>query len=188
MKFKSLFKKIARPLNISTRAKGFFAGALLMLPLINTHGGQSVTLAWDPSATPAIVGYTIYVLEENSTTTNRIAVGLNTQTTVTNLKEGLHYTFTVVAVNAAGMESIPSNEAIFAAPVLLTLLPPVNPGAPRQLQFQAAPGKAYDLQVSSDLKSWTTIWQSSLVSAYGTQEVQDSNGVAGYCFYRLKIH
>lgn len=155
---------------------------------------QSVTLAWNPSADTSVVGYHIQAREENSAPTT-INVGGRTKATVPGLKEGLRYTFTVTSYNEAGLESAPSNPAEFVVPVPLVLVPGATADALKRLQFPMAPGHWYELQASSDLKTWTTIWQTGTASAYGWTEFQDPlsggstilTGTRGR-FYRLVVH
>ena len=149
---------------------------------------RSVTLAWNPSQSPGVAGYYLYVLEENSVTPTRITIGNTNQTTVSTLKEGLHYSFTITAFNASGMESVPSNEALFVVPVPLSMVA-VSSNGLKRIQFQGAPGRSYELQASSDLSTWSTIWQSGMVATYGPLEYEDiASGVLGHRFYRLVVH
>lgn len=155
---------------------------------------QAVTLAWNPSADASVVGYRIQSREENALPTT-INVGGLTQVTLPGLKEGLRYTFTVTSYNGAGIESAPSNPADVLVPVPLVLVPGGNANALKRLQFPMAPGHWYELQASSDLKTWVTLWQTGVASVYGWTEFQDPlsgaspvpNGARGR-FYRLLIH
>ena len=149
---------------------------------------RSATLAWNPSESTTVTGYYIYALEENSATPLRINVGNTNQITLTSLKEGLRYSFTVVAYDAAGTESAPSNEALFVVPVPLNMVSAAAPGGLWRVQFQGAPGRSYELQASTDLKNWSTIWQSGPVASYGPLEFADpDSAVLGSRFYRLKV-
>ena len=156
--------------------------------LCTVHAERCVTLAWNPSPSSGVTGYYLYVLEENCVTPTRITVGNTNQTTVSSLKEGLHYSFTVTAYNASNMESIPSNEALFVVPVPLSMVSAASNGLWR-IQFQGAPGRSYELQATSDLRSWATIWQTGTVASYGPLEFADpQSGVLGRRFYRLVVH
>jgi hypothetical protein len=148
----------------------------------------SVTLAWNLSQTAGVAGYCVYALEENCVTPTRTTVGNTNQATIANLKEGLHYSFSVTALNAAGVESDPSNGVLFTVPVPLSMVTPATTDNLYRIQFQGAPGRNYELQSSADLQSWATIWQSGPVVAYGPLEYQDpaSQGKAQN-FYRLIV-
>ena len=150
---------------------------------------QSVTLGWNPSPDRNVVGYVVYALAENSTTPTRIDAGVKTQAAVPGLKEGLRYKFTVTAYNSSGVESRPSEPLIYAVPVPLRLSAPSSSSALRRLQFPVAPGHWYELQASTDLTSWTTIWQTGLASVYSWVEFQDPQSVAFVRrYYRLQVH
>jgi hypothetical protein len=74
-------------------------------------------------------------------------------------------------------------------PVPLNLLPAVAGNGPLRLQFPASPGLSYQLEASSDLKTWTTLWQPGLVTAYTTLEFSDPQSSAlPQRFYRLKVN
>ena len=149
---------------------------------------RSVTLAWDRSTSSGVTGYYIYVLEENTTTPSRVMVGNTNQATIATLKEGLKYSFTVTAFDATGLESVPSNGAMVVVPVPVTMTSNNATNALWRVQFQGAPGRAYDVQASSDLRTWTTIWQTGLISAYGPLEFEDpASGVLSARFYRLLV-
>jgi hypothetical protein len=165
--------------------------------LATASAERAVTLAWDRSPDSGAIGYRIYAREENGATPKSINVLGLTKVTVPGLKEGLRYTFTVTSYNAAGVESPPSNAAEFVVPVPLNLLPGTTTDAAKRLQFPVVPGKSYELQASTDLQSWATIWQTSTTSTYAWTEFQDplstitikDHRETGFRsrFYRLRI-
>lgn len=165
---------------------GFIALVCALAPAVRAE--RTVTLAWNPSADSSVMGYRVYTREENSTNlVSSNVLGL-TQVTLPGLKEGMRYTFTVTAYNAAGVESVPSNEASFVVPVPLQMLPGTTSAAKR-LQFPMAPGHWYEVQASTDLKAWNTVWASSVATTYGWTEYQDTNaGAFSKRFYRLQVH
>lgn len=77
---------------------------------------QSVTLAWDPSADPAVTGYRLYCGTASGVYTQTIEVGSGTTTLVSNLVDGITYFFAVTDYDSNALESPPSNEISFAAP------------------------------------------------------------------------
>lgn len=178
--------------NVAALVVVFFA----MFTAATASAERAVTLAWERNADPAAIGYYVYSQEENASAT-RINVASLTKVTIPGLKEGLRYTFKVTAYNASGLESVPSNEAGFVVPVTLRLLPGSTAVAAKRLQFPMAPGHWYELQASTNLTTWTTIWQTPTASTYAWTEFQDSSssglGVKKGSnlpkrFYRLKIH
>ncbi len=158
---------------------------------------QSVTLAWDPSGDSSVAGYRIHAREDNAAPV-LIDVGGRTQVTVPGLKEGMRYTFTVTSYNESGVESAPSNAAEYQVPVPITLRPGATPDAAKRVQFPMAPGHWYELQASSDLRNWVTIWQTGVATEYAWTEYEDPRsttastkpGASGERsrFYRLVVH
>jgi hypothetical protein len=76
---------------------------------------QKVTLAWQPSATPGVVGYNIYFGLVSGQYISKVTVTNGSSGTVTGLTEGLTYYFTVTVFTASG-ESLPSNEVAYVVP------------------------------------------------------------------------
>jgi hypothetical protein len=149
---------------------------------------RKVTLAWDGSSDGTIAGFAVYVREENSPELARVDVGGSTQAEISGLKEGLSYTFHVTAYNPLGIESPPSQPISFFVPVPLQLMPP-SVAPPGSLRFPAAPGRWYELQASTDLSNWSTIWQTGVANSYSWINFQDPR--ARYYssrFYRLQVH
>lgn len=69
-----------------------------------------VTLAWNASADPTVVGYHLYFGGVTGNYTNETDVTTNTLATVTGLFTGATYYFTATSYNAAGIESTPAPE------------------------------------------------------------------------------
>lgn len=98
---------------------------LFLLATIAVYGGNSgsptnraVTLAWDPSPDPSVVGYRVYSGPVWSGVFVETDAGTNTTFQIDNLQQWVRYSFFVTAYNAAGVESLPSNS------VQYTPLPP----------------------------------------------------------------
>ena len=75
----------------------------------------SVTLAWDASSDPNIAGYKLRYGTTSGDPSQTVDVGKTTTATVPNLNHGRTYYFTVIAYDAAGVESQHSNEASHTA-------------------------------------------------------------------------
>lgn len=71
-----------------------------------------VSLAWDPSVSEGVVGYKIYTGGSSGDYNETIVIGNQTSYTVTNLSDGFYHYFAVTAYDAAGNESIFSNEVM----------------------------------------------------------------------------
>jgi hypothetical protein len=70
----------------------------------------SLSLAWDPSPDPDIIGYTVWYGTATGQWTDALDVGAATTAAVDNLTPGNTYYFVVIARNSAALESVPSNE------------------------------------------------------------------------------
>lgn len=92
-------------------------------PTTNATGW--VTLAWDASAgTNVIAAYRIYWGVESRTYTNVVSAGTTLTCSVSNLVRGATYWFAATAVDAFGLESDYSTEAVTTIPA-----PPPPPTA-----------------------------------------------------------
>jgi hypothetical protein len=77
----------------------------------------SVTLAWDPPASPAdIASYNLYYGATSGVYTNVVLAGAATNATITALVPGATYFFAATTVDTLGLESDFSNEAAFSVP------------------------------------------------------------------------
>jgi hypothetical protein len=165
-----------------------FLGVILILPALSApiHSlsavlppGQSVTLAWDPSPDPGVVGYNMYYGVASRTYTNVVNPGNAMSVTISGLVEGRTYFFAATAYNILGMESELSNEASYTVPGTI-------PGALAKLQVHVAPagqiiltvagevGHTYNIQASSDYITWTVIGTVT-VPAGGSVDFTDTN-------------
>ena len=104
--------------------------ALLLLCAAAAHGANTVTLAWDPNTEDDLVGYRLYYGFSSGDYAVTNDVGNVTNASVTLPVEGKTYYFAVMAYNSLGLESGPSNEVPYAAPVLSTNAAPVPDTAP----------------------------------------------------------
>jgi hypothetical protein len=88
---------------------------LLSVSLSLCHAAQSVTLAWNAPSDPSITGYKLKYGTSGNPSPD-LDVGKTTTFTVSNLNDLTTYFFTVVAYNAAGVESQPSNQISYTTP------------------------------------------------------------------------
>ncbi len=94
----------------------------------NSLAGQA-TLAWDPpDVSTDVTGYMIHYGTASGTYSQAVDVGNTTSYTVSNLLDGQTYYFTVTAHNAAGFESVYSNEVSVMTSPQQYLLMVLNPG------------------------------------------------------------
>jgi len=136
-------------------------GAVVLFMQLPASALQSVTLAWDPSTDSSVVGYNVYYGSASGNYTSKLSVGNTNSATISGLVEGVTYYFVVTAYNAAGLESVPSNEVSYIVPpgLVLAIKPIQLLGFPNAALITATgpvPQK-WALEVSADLKSWRTL-------------------------------
>src|SRR6476469_4024230 len=78
---------------------------LLALSPLTSLAAPSITLAWDPSPDPGIVGYKVYWGVATRHYTNSLSAGGATTLTVSNLVVGTPYYFAATAFDTNGIES-----------------------------------------------------------------------------------
>lgn len=132
----------------------FFLGAFLILISLGAQAQNtaSVSLAWNPDATPGLVGYNLYQGAASGSYTNMITVGLQTNATVSGLAFGVKYYFAVTAVTSVGLESPYSNEINYTP---ATNPPPTNP-PPALVLSAPANGATYTTPATVNLAASVT--------------------------------
>jgi hypothetical protein len=150
--------------------------------------GQQVTLGWNASPDPTVVGYYLYCGTTSGVYPKKINVGTNTTFTVSGLVAGSTNYFTTTSYNAAGVESSYVPEVTYIAPGVLTLMQNPASGIMR-VQFPVAPGQSYQLQTSSDLKSWINLWLTPTETTNAWIEYDEplTNAIPSR-FYRLILY
>ncbi len=150
----------------------------------------TVTLAWDPSPSPTVVGYKVYQGVASLNYTNVIDVGTSTKVTITGLTAGVTYYFAVTAYDTNQLESPLSGEITYTVPsataTLTTLKMSLSPTKQVVLTGTGPAGYGYDLQVTKDLATWTRL-VSVTNSASGTFQYTDAASVTNKVrLYRLR--
>jgi hypothetical protein len=115
----------------------------------------TVTVVWDASPDPSVVGYRVYFGIESERYTNSVTVTNALQVTIGGLVPGTIYYFAATAFDAAGMESDLSNETYYylAAPAPVTARLAFAPYI-----FRAEwNGSAGMLQRSTNLVQWVDL-------------------------------
>ena len=151
---------------------------LLLLALLAGTGpaaARNLTLAWSPSSSSTVAGYKVYYGTASGTYTSASLVGNQTSTTISNLTPGVTYYFNATAIDANTIESGFSGEVSYLVPGTLNLSSGVNPGDPKSIQFPVAPGHWYAVQATTDFKSWSNIWQTSVASTNAWVQFTDSS-------------
>lgn len=117
---------------------------------------STVTLAWNRSPGSEVTGYRIYYGVASGSYANSVTVGNVTSNSIPGLTNGVTYFFAVKAYDANGVESVPSNEISFL-PGRSTLQIGIMANRQVILTVKGLTGHTYDIQATSDLKTWTTI-------------------------------
>ena len=97
-------------------------GCLLALSSLTSFATPNITLAWDASADPSVVGYKVYYGVATRSYTNSLSAGSATTMTISNLVVGATYYFAATAYDTNGIESDYSTEV--SGSVVLPNQPP----------------------------------------------------------------
>ena len=146
---------------------------------------QSVMVGWNANTDPGIAGYAVYYGTTNGLYSKRVDVGTNTSATISGLVEGQTNYFAVAAYNTVNMEGTASPALTFIVPGCLKMSSvPAN-----GMSFPVAQGHYYTIQATTNLTSWTNIWQTSTASSNAWVSYQDPQaGSLPRRFYRLVLH
>lgn len=149
-----------------------------------------VMLGWDPSPSPNVAGYRVYVGPGSGNYTNVLDVGNVTVATVSNLVVGTTYFFAVSAYDIVGLESALSEEISYTVslpePPRLELS--MNSRNQAVVTGTGPAGYVYDLLVTSDLEHWISLTNITM-DAKGTCEFTDftvNASMAPSRYYRLE--
>jgi hypothetical protein len=137
------------------------------------QAGQSLTMAWNSVAGAA--GYVIHYGNQGTNFNQSVDAGKNTTWTVTGLQEGDTDTFVVTAYDANGNVSQPSNQTVYYVPGLVQMGARTQIQQPASLTFAVVPGHTYQVQASTDLQNWVTIWQ-TIATSNAVVQYQDPAG------------
>jgi hypothetical protein len=152
---------------------------------------DSLVLDWSPSPSSSVVGYDVYYGTSSGIYLYETNVGSATQATISNLVPGVTYYFVATAYDAQGNQSLFSSEISYTVPgsALLTVAPAANLASQFGMQFSAQTGHWYEIQATTDLVNWTTIWQSSVVVSNTLMEFTDpAAALFASRFYRMAMH
>lgn len=142
-------------------------------------------VGWNLGTDPGIAGYALYYGTTNGTYSKRVDVGTNTSTVIAGLIEGQTNYFAVAAYNVASLEGAQSTALSFIVPGYLSM----NSGLAGSITFPVAPGHWYAIQATTNLTSWTNIWQSSSETSNTWVSYTDPQaGSSPKRFYRLVLH
>ena len=168
---------------------------LLLLALVGlftcgaSRGGQTVSIAWDASASPGVAGYMVHRGTTNGVYYASYDAGTNTSINLTGLIEGQTNYFVVAAYGSNRLEGAASGQISYIVPGLMRYSTPTQQGNPASLIFPVANGHWYEVQASTNLTTWSTIWQSPTSSSNAWVTYQDPQSISFRTrFYRLLMH
>ena len=147
----------------------------------------SLTLTWDSSPSPEVVGYHLYYGAESGNYTNGIVTSNVTTMTVSGLSLGVTYFFALTAFAADGQESDFSNEVSYRRDPLTAQMQihSVSNGQ-FMLTVTGPAGHTYDIEATEDLSAWTVIGTVT-VDASGSFDFTDTNAADfSQRFYRTR--
>jgi len=150
---------------------------------------DSLNLIWDASTSANVTGYNVYYGTNSGNYLYKVNAGNALSVTVSNVISGVRYYFVATAYDASGNESPFSPEVTFLVPFVLNISPATASGGPALLSFTVAPGRWYEVQATSDLLNWTSLWQSDVMAGSAWLQYTDSDtAFFEQRFYRLVMH
>lgn len=156
---------------------------------LNRGAARDLTLSWNPSADPTVTGYKIYYGTSSCHYTNNVTVGNVTTATISNLNAGVTYYFSATAFDATGTESDFSNETSFIVPGVVTLVQNANAGQGPLIRFPVESGHWYEVQATSDLKTWRTISTTDVATSNDWYQCAEPDAASyNTRYYRLVLH
>jgi hypothetical protein len=147
------------------------------------------TLVWKVCFGPSVTGYAIYYGIKDSTTTNRLDVGMTNRAILKCLYASTNYFFQAAAYNACGIESARSAAIYYTPPALAALKAVSLTNGSVKISFLAATNAACHIEYSSTLTPphWQTLG-SAVADANGNVTISDLlTGKPPRRFYRAAV-
>lgn len=116
-----------------------------------------VILTWDPANDPSVQGYGIYYGLTNQPATNHVNAGTNLTVRLFDLLANTGYHFYAISYDAAGKESVPSNQLLLTPSVLSRVRLARLATGDFRLALRAAPGSVCQVEYADTPNSGT--WQ-----------------------------
>jgi hypothetical protein len=147
---------------------------------------QSVTVAWNAGTDPGIAGYVLYYGTTNGNYSTNINVGTNTSAVVSGLISGQTNYFAVAAYNVANLQGSQSTALPYIVPGSLEMS---SSSPANTITFPVSPGHWYAVLASTNLITWTNIWQTPTESSNVWVTYQDTQASSySQRYYRLVLH
>jgi len=185
--------------NKLTRCCGWLAAAGFLFSMncavAAVTNAAPITLAWSAAPDPDVAGYAVYYGLVSQSAVTRVNVGANLSCKITNLIANLTYRIYAVSYNAAGLESIPSDELLYTPPV--TVAPPAGPrvqltkqaDGSMRLNYTATPGRICGIQFAATPNPpfWQTLTNVTATSLSNVVAVDISAKQVPQRFYRVAL-
>ena len=173
---------------------GFSFLLSLQCPALDTNLTGTLTLAWDPSTDPSVVGYRLYQGGESQVYSNVVDVGAANTTTIKGLAPGATYYFAVTAYDANGFESDFSGEISYTVPITAVLPPSlvanlglaVNDFGQAMVSGTAPAGYVFSVLVTDDFAAWTMIGTATADASGALQFTDPLSPFYSTQFYRFQ--
>jgi len=175
------YRRFRWPARLTLVAVGLFQ-------VTSLWANPSVTLGWNASPDPSVVGYQVYDGRSSQIYTNIINVGSKTSVTVSNLAVGGTYYFAVTAYDVLGLESLFSNELSYTVPsgtVAPRLQVQLLPGRLLRLSAAGLVGQTYQVQSSQNLTNWSLLGSVTVTNGGGILFTDPSPATNRVRYYRL---
>jgi len=139
----------------------------------------SVTLAWNSSPSPDVIGYHLYYGTASGIYTHDIILGNVTNVTVPGLSRGIIYYFAMAAIGPDGQESVLSNETSYRRelPSGAQVQAQAASGGPLVLTVSGTSGQTYEIEATQDFITWTVIG-TVILDASGSSDFTDTNAAS----------
>jgi Fibronectin type III domain len=162
----------------------FLGGLLIFSALMaSVQAAGSVTLSWNRSKDPTVVGYDIYYGRAIGTYTSKVSVGNATNLTISGLMPATTYYFAATAVNGLGIESLFSSAMSYTVPGVRFQVTPTRQFV---LTVVGPIGHTYNIQATQDFKTWTLIGTAT-IGTNGSLNFTDTNAASfSRRFYRTQ--
>ncbi len=152
---------------------------LFLITQLSAFAAGSVTLVWNPSADPLVVGYNVYYGGASLTYTNKISVGAATNVTISGLVPGTTYYFAATSYNASNVESPFSSELTYLVPTVPFVYQPPTLNAINNLAITENTG-SQTVSLSDITSGSTNENQTLTVTAVSSDTNLISNPIVNY--------
>jgi hypothetical protein len=169
----------------------FYLFMLVLASSVMTEStrAQNAVLQWDPCQSTNAVGYNVYYGTASGDYTCEVDAGDATSITLSNLTCGATYYFAATTYDDLGDESPLSAEVCFIVPGAFSISGPDPATGLPALNFPVVPGHWYEVQATTDLQNWTSIWESDVMTNNVWTVYEDPDaGAYSQRFYRLVTH